>query len=196
MLFSKKPEAVAVDIGSHSIKLVQLKRSAKGYQLKHFGIIPLPPDVFSEGEVADSEAIVSALKNLLENEKLLFTGDHIMQGSTVVIDPPDGDMSVYMASLRLLQREDLAHFAPGHGFLMDKTQEVVERLLIHRMERENKVYAALRGLGSATVEALLPAVYDDVPARMHPVASRSLLAHLIKLGAEGRVTRTGEYWSL
>ncbi|HLC26683.1 MAG TPA: type IV pilus assembly protein PilM [bacterium] len=70
MLFSKKPEAVAVDIGSHSIKLVQLKRSAKGYQLKHFGIIPLPPDVFSEGEVADSEAIVSALKNLLENEKL------------------------------------------------------------------------------------------------------------------------------
>ena len=133
---------------------------------------------------------------LLENEKLLFTGDHIMQGSTVVIDPPDGDMTVYMASLRLLQREDLAHFAPGHGFLMDKTQETVERLLSHRMERENKVYAALRGLGSATVEALLPAVYDDVPARMHPVASRSLLAHLIKLGAEGRVTRTGEYWSL
>ena len=133
---------------------------------------------------------------LLENEKLLFTGDHIMQGSTVVIDPPDGDMTVYMASLRLLQREDLAHYAPGHGFLMDKTQEMVERLLIHRMERENKVYAALRRLRSATVEALLPAVYDDVPARMHPVASRSLLAHLIKLGAEGRVTQTGEHWSV
>ena len=131
---------------------------------------------------------------LLENEKLLFTGDHIMQGSTVVIDPPDGDMTVYMASLRLLQREDFAHFAPGHGFLMDKTQEMVERLLIHRMERENKVYAALRRLRSASVEALLPAVYDDVPVRMHPVASRSLLAHLIKLEAEARVTQDGGRW--
>lgn len=132
---------------------------------------------------------------LLEDEKLLFTGDHIMQGSTVVIDPPDGDMAAYLASLRLLQNEDIAHFAPGHGFLMEKTQEMVERLLIHRMERENKVLAALRSLGSATVEALLPAVYDDVPVRLHPVASRSLLAHLVKLAADGRATRSGERWS-
>jgi len=132
---------------------------------------------------------------LLENEKLLFTGDHIMQGSTVVIDPPDGDMIAYMASLRLLQPEDLAHFAPGHGFLIDKTQEMIERLLIHRTDRENKVYAALRSLGSASVDELLPSVYDDVPERLHRVASRSLLAHLIKLHAEQRATRTGERWS-
>jgi len=57
------------------------------------------------------------------------------------------------------------------------------------------VHAALSRLAPATVEALLPVVYDDVPARLHPVASRSLLAHLIKLAAEGRVTRTGERWS-
>jgi len=132
---------------------------------------------------------------LLESEKLLFTGDHVMQGSTVVINPPDGDMLAYLASLRMLQQEDLAHFAPGHGFLMDKPHEMIERLLIHRMDRENKVYAALRSLQVATLEELLPAVYDDVPARMHPVASRSLLAHLIKLVAEKRVTQTGERWS-
>jgi hypothetical protein len=72
---------------------------------------------------------------------------------------------------------------------------MIERLLIHRMERENKVHAALRRLGPATVEALLPAVYDDVPARLHPVASRSLLAHLIKLGAEKRATQSDERWS-
>jgi glyoxylase-like metal-dependent hydrolase (beta-lactamase superfamily II) len=131
---------------------------------------------------------------LLENEKLLFTGDHIMQGSTVVINPPDGDMSAYLASLRLLQHEDLAHFAPGHGFLLDKTQELVERLLIHRGARENKVVAALRSLGAAAVEELLPIVYDDVPTRMHPVASQSLLAHLIKLEAEARVTKAGGRW--
>ena len=73
----------------------------------------------------------------LEEEKLLFTGDHIMQGSTVVINPPDGDMRVYLDSLRQLQNEDIAWVAPGHGFLMDKPQEVLERLLIHRLGREN-----------------------------------------------------------
>ncbi|MSQ70121.1 MAG: MBL fold metallo-hydrolase [Betaproteobacteria bacterium] len=132
---------------------------------------------------------------LLENEKLLFTGDHIMQGSTVVINPPDGDMAVYLASLRLLQHEDLEWLAPGHGFLMNKPQEMVERLLIHRMDRENKVRAALNRLGGGTLEELVPVAYDDVPARVHPVASRSLLAHLIKLHAEGRVARQGEHWA-
>jgi glyoxylase-like metal-dependent hydrolase (beta-lactamase superfamily II) len=131
---------------------------------------------------------------LLEDEKLLFTGDHIMQGSTVVIDPPDGDMAQYLASLRLLQAEDLAHLAPGHGFLMDKPHEMVERLLIHRMDRENKVFGALRALGDATIEDLLPLAYDDVPVRVHPVAGRSLLAHLIKLEAEGRITQAGNRW--
>jgi len=62
---------------------------------------------------------------LLEDEKLLFTGDHVMQGSTVVINPPDGDMRVYLDSLRRLQDEDIAWFAPGHGFLMDKPQEAL-----------------------------------------------------------------------
>ncbi len=132
---------------------------------------------------------------LLEDEKLLFTGDHIMQGSTVVINPPDGDMRVYLDSLRQLQGEDLAWFAPGHGFLMDKTQEVVERLLIHRLARENKVLNAVRSAAGATLEALVPSVYDDVSERLYAVASRSLLAHLIKLKAEGRVKETEGAWS-
>ena len=132
---------------------------------------------------------------LLEEEKLLFTGDHIMQGSTVVINPPDGDMRVYLDSLRQLQGEDLAWFAPGHGFLMDKTQEVVERLLIHRLMRENKVLNAMRSAGTATLEALVPLVYDDVSERLYAVAARSLLAHLIKLKAEGRVKEAEGAWS-
>lgn len=133
---------------------------------------------------------------LLENERLLFTGDHIMQGSTVVINPPDGNMTQYLDSLRLLQSEDFAHFAPGHGFLMDKTQEMIERLLIHRLDRENKVHAALSNAGVVSIDALLPLVYDDVPARIHHVARRSLLAHLIKLRDEGRVRVDGERWRL
>jgi glyoxylase-like metal-dependent hydrolase (beta-lactamase superfamily II) len=132
----------------------------------------------------------------LEDEKLLFTGDHIMQGSTVVINPPDGDMAIYLDSLRQLQREDIAWFAPGHGFLMDKTQEALERLLIHRLTRENKVLNAVRAAGTASIEALLPVVYDDVQARLYPVASRSLLAHLIKLKGEGRVHEAQTGWSV
>jgi hypothetical protein len=79
---------------------------------------------------------------------------------------------------------------------MDKPQEVLERLLIHRLTRENKVLNAVRAAGTATLEALLPAVYDDVPARVHPVASRSLLAHLIKLQADGRLEETRAGWRL
>lgn len=131
---------------------------------------------------------------LEERERLLFTGDHLMQGSTVVINPPDGDMAVYLASLRLLLEESLEYIAPGHGFLMGRPHEMVERVLVHRLARENKVLASLAAHGPATLDALVPHIYDDVPERMHPVASRSLLAHLIKLRNEGRAAERGGRW--
>ena len=109
---------------------------------------------------------------LLEDEKFLFTGDHIMQGSTVVIIPPDGDMAVYMASLRKLQGEDLQWLAPGHGFLIDNPHLAIDRLIAHRIGRENKVLEALRALGEPDMDALVARVYDDVPLAMHPMPSR------------------------
>jgi glyoxylase-like metal-dependent hydrolase (beta-lactamase superfamily II) len=124
---------------------------------------------------------------LLEEERLLFTGDHIMQGSTVVINPPDGNMRDYFASLHALLEEDLEWLAPGHGFLIAQPHDAVRRLLAHRQQRENKVLDALRAAGPTTLEALLPAVYDDVPANRHAPAARSLLAHLQKLEADGKV---------
>lgn len=133
---------------------------------------------------------------LLEDERLLFTGDHVMQGSTVVINPPDGDMIAYLASLSGLKELDIEYFAPGHGFLMDHPHEVVDRLLAHRMLRERKLIKALNQLGSASVEELLPLVYSDVPAQRHAMASRSMLAHLNKLKAEGRATDTGARWKM
>jgi glyoxylase-like metal-dependent hydrolase (beta-lactamase superfamily II) len=131
---------------------------------------------------------------LLEDEQLLFTGDHIMQGSTVIINPPDGDMGAYLASLRLLSEEEIAYLAPGHGFLMDKPHEVIERLLAHRLARENKLLATLRRQTEATVAELVPFVYDDVPAKKHAAASRSLLAHLLKLKADGYATEVDGRW--
>ena len=133
---------------------------------------------------------------LLEEEKLLFTGDHIMQGSTVIINPPDGDMRAYFGSLNALLAEDVAYVAPGHGFLMDKLPEVVDRLVLHRRDRENKVLHALRALGPATVEELVPSAYDDTPPGRHIIAARSLLAHLVKLESEGHARQIpGERWA-
>jgi glyoxylase-like metal-dependent hydrolase (beta-lactamase superfamily II) len=136
---------------------------------------------------------------LLEEEKTLFTGDHVMQSSTVVINPPDGDMAAYIASLRALSQElgdALDWLAPGHGFLMEDPKRAFERIVQHRLKREAKVVSALRALGPATLEALLAMVYDDVPARMHPVAMRSLLAHLVKLRHEGAAAEAQGHWSL
>ncbi len=133
---------------------------------------------------------------LLEEERLLFTGDHVMQGSTVVINPPDGDMAVYLRSLQALLDEALDWLAPGHGFLVAEPQAVLRGLIAHRLKREAKVLAALRAHGPGAVEALVEAVYDDVSARLHGVAQRSLLAHLLKLQAEGVARRgDGDRWS-
>lgn len=136
----------------------------------------------------------------LEEEALLFTGDHVMQGSTVVINPPDGDMAAYLQSLRALRdasvqgTRPLQWLAPGHGFLVAEPVAVLDALVAHRLKREAKVMAALDGSAQA-IEALLPKVYDDVPAALHGVASRSLLAHLLKLQGDGRAREAGEGWS-
>lgn len=132
---------------------------------------------------------------LLQEEKLLFTGDHVMQGSTVVINPPDGDMAVYLRSLSALLDEELEWFAPGHGFLVADPHGVLRALIAHRLRREAKVLAAVRSAGPADVAALVPVAYDEVPAALHGMAARSLLAHLLKLEGEGAVRRAGEAWS-
>ena len=121
---------------------------------------------------------------------MLFTGDHVMQGSTVVINPPDGDMRAYLAALEALLAEDLAIIAPGHGYLIGAPHQEIRHLIAHRLAREGKVKAALEKIGSGTLDRMLPLVYDDVPERMHRWAARSLTAHLEKLVADG-VVRTG-----
>ena len=133
---------------------------------------------------------------LLEEERTLFTGDHVMQLSTVVINPPDGDMAAYIASLHELLAEDLEWLAPGHGFLMAQPRRAFEWIIEHRLKREAKVVDALRDIGPAPAEALLALVYDDVPQRMHAMAMRSLAAHLLKLRAESRAVQRGAHWAL
>ena len=137
---------------------------------------------------------------LLEEEQLLFTGDHLMQGSTVVINPPDGDMAVYIRSLEKLLAFDLQWLAPGHGFLIDEPHTVVRKTIAHRLGREAKVLAALQTLSAAAPvaeAALVAAVYVDTPKALHAMALRSLRAHLLKLREEGRVRgESGGAWQV
>ena len=133
---------------------------------------------------------------LLEEEKLLFTGDHVMQMSTVVINPPDGDMAAYIASLRSLLALDLEWLAPGHGFLMARPRAAMEAVIAHRLRREAKVVAAMREGGPSAAGELLPVVYADVPQRLHPMALRSLTAHLLKLRADGTASEAAGVWAL
>ncbi len=131
---------------------------------------------------------------LLEAEGLLFTGDHIIQGSTVVIDPPDGDMQAYIASLQRLLQEDLTAIAPGHGERIDEPHEALCALIAHRLNREAKVLEALSAQQPATLAQLCSVAYEDVPSALWGLAERSLLAHLLKLETDGRALRQAERW--
>ena len=134
---------------------------------------------------------------LLEQERLLFTGDHVMQGSTVVINPPDGDMAAYLQSLAALKTLALDWLAPGHGFLMAEPGAAMQRIIEHRLKREAKVLAAVPAHRAADLDTLLARVYADVPAHLHTVARRSLLAHLLKLRHDGQVVEVpAQGWAL
>ena len=145
--------------------------------------------VFTPGHVANH------LCYLLEQHKLLFTGDHVMQGSTVVISPPGGDMQAYLASLDKLLALDIAALAPGHGHVIDAPHEEARKLIAHRLKRERKIADALERHGPGTLDELVPHAYDDVSEKLYPPAKRSLHAHLIKLEREGRAKVDGERWS-
>ncbi|WP_299976556.1 MBL fold metallo-hydrolase [uncultured Pseudoteredinibacter sp.] len=138
----------------------------------------------------------------LEEEKTLFTGDHIMQGTTVVVIPPSGDMAEYLHSLEKLKELHAEFLAPAHGHVMLDAESVIQGLIDHRMAREAKVLAAFERIASGTLEQLLPLVYDDVDPKVLPVAKIALWSHLLKLETDGRAQKHAaetidrEVWTL
>jgi glyoxylase-like metal-dependent hydrolase (beta-lactamase superfamily II) len=129
---------------------------------------------------------------LLEEEGMIFTGDHIMQGSTVVIIPPSGNMKAYIESLQLLLDYPVRSLAPGHGAVIEDPEQAVSWLVDHRLKREQKVLDGLGQLGECDLDALVKVVYDDVDTSLHTMAKLSMSAHLIKLAAEGRAQQLQE----
>jgi len=128
--------------------------------------------------------------------RLLFTGDHVLDGVSPVILPPDGDMTAYMDSLKKLEDCDFERIAPGHGAILPRGKRMLALLRAHRLGREEKVLAKMADLGPATLDGLTPAVYDDVPPERHPWAKFTLEAHLIKLARDRRVAEDRGIWRL
>jgi glyoxylase-like metal-dependent hydrolase (beta-lactamase superfamily II) len=123
---------------------------------------------------------------LLEEERLLFSGDHIMQGSTVVISPPDGNMIDYFDSLAAVRALRLRSIAPGHGHLMEDPAAVIDGYIEHRQAREDQILDLLRQSGTTKIDDLVEVIYVDVVPELHPVARRTVHAHLLKLAKEGK----------
>lgn len=126
---------------------------------------------------------------LLVEDALLFSGDHILNGSTTVIDPPDGNMADYLDSLDRLHAVCAAHgvefILPAHGYVLGGpvlgARNAIAKLKAHRLAREAKVLAAMQALPEGSMDDWVRHAYDDVPPRMWPVAQRSLLAHVERI---------------
>ena len=132
---------------------------------------------------------------LLEEERMLFSGDTLIDGSSVTIAPPDGDMAAYVASLERLssRRLRLRTIAPGHGHLIDDPAVRIGAYLRHRQEREAAILAALEA-GAVTVDQLVEQVYVDLAGPLRENAAQTVHAHLLKLADEGRVSGTDGAW--
>jgi glyoxylase-like metal-dependent hydrolase (beta-lactamase superfamily II) len=136
----------------------------------------------------------------LREESALFTGDHVMGWSTSVIGPPDGSISRYLDSLRLLLGRDDAVYWPTHGPPVTDPKALVRAYLAHREERTDQIVAALRD-GPATLVDIVPRIYVDVAKKLWVPAALSTYAHVLQLIDEGRVrvagggeaTRTARY---
>ena len=128
-----------------------------------------------------------------DRDGTLYSADHVMSWSSSVVSPPGGDMAAYMGALeRLLAREDRLYL-PGHGPPLARPQAFVRELLAHRRAREAAILDALAA-GARTARDLVGRIYAQVDARLHAAAERNVLAHLLKLEAEGRVVREEQGW--
>lgn len=128
----------------------------------------------------------------LEEEDALFAGDHVLANTTSVIAPPDGSMEAYMASLELIKKLDLERIYPGHGPVIVDPLPWIDYYVSHRREREQAVLEAVFA-GVAEIPGMVTRIYTDVPEELHPVARFSVLAHLIKLMRDRKVTVPEEY---
>jgi recombination protein RecT len=137
--------------------------------------------IFTPGHAANHLCLA-----LLE-DGLLLSGDHVLNGSTTVVDPPDGDMTDYLDSLDRLDRacatHELGFILPAHGYVLGDARGAIAHLKAHRLRREAKIAAVMRARPDGNMDDWVALAYDDVAPRLWPVAARSLLAHVQRIEA-------------
>jgi glyoxylase-like metal-dependent hydrolase (beta-lactamase superfamily II) len=129
------------------------------------------------------------------DERALFAGDVIMGEGTSMIAPPEGDMTAYLSTLERLAQMEVSVIYPGHGEPVEDPVARVSEYIAHRLEREQQVLGALAA-GAETPHAIRAVVYDDLDPQLYLAAEGSVLAHLSKLLADGRVLVEGERYRL
>ncbi|WP_395689372.1 MBL fold metallo-hydrolase [Caenimonas koreensis] len=126
---------------------------------------------------------------VLVEDGLLFSGDHVLNGSTTIVDPPDGNMSDYLDSLAKLTaacgQYGIEFILPAHGHVLGFATQAIAQLKAHRLQREAKVIAAMQALPHGSMQDWVGVAYNDVPPRMWPIAMRSLLAHVQRIESLG-----------
>ena len=139
--------------------------------------------IFTPGHAANHLCL------LLQEDALLFSGDHILNGSTTIIDVPDGNMHDYLCSLDklavLCEQEGVEFVLPAHGYVLEQAKQVIAQLKAHRLAREAKVLAAMQQIPDGGVQDWVALAYADTPQHLWPLAQRSLMAHVERIRALG-----------
>ncbi|MFC5520516.1 MBL fold metallo-hydrolase [Polaromonas jejuensis] len=154
--------------------------------LFHQGLTHTLKVIFTPGHAANHVCLV-----LLE-DGLLFSGDHILNGSTTIINPPDGEMTAYLDSLDLLStacdEHQIEFILPAHGYVLGAAKQAIAQLKAHRLKREAKVLAAMQARPDGTPQDWVALAYDDTDPRLWPIALRSLQAHVERILASRHAT--------
>jgi len=128
-----------------------------------------------------------------DGDRVLFSADHVMSWSTSIVSPPGGDMQAYFASLNLLLARDDDLYLPGHGPALREPRTLVREMLTHRTIREQAIAKKLLD-GPFDTYTIMDALYSQLNPRLRKAAERNVLAHLLKMEAEGKALREGELW--
>jgi glyoxylase-like metal-dependent hydrolase (beta-lactamase superfamily II) len=130
---------------------------------------------------------------LLEEERMLFTGDTVLDGMYSVVNPSrGGDMAVYVKTLERLRRMRLRSIAPGHGDVIEEPKVRLDDYISHRRQREQQIVRLLKKRDGAKVAELVTDIYghDGLPPELVEAAGWQVHAHLLKLKADGKVMGT------
>lgn len=180
------------------------KFGGAGEESAHYGFVP--NQTMEDGDALDGPGWHLAAVHTpghasdhlcfaLAEEKVLFSGDHVMGWSTSVIMPPDGDMAAYMRSLEKLLGRDDAVYLPTHGPAIPDPKPHVRAFLEHRRERRAAILRRLTR-GEAAIPEIVESVYVGLAPGLRGAASQSVLAHLIELIEAGEVESSGQRYRL